>query len=309
MLIIGIDENGLGPLLGPLIVTAVAFETPVYDPELFWQIARGDTPADDSKKLFSRRQIKTAEQATLAWLGAFDAAPSTYAELVGQIVGTSPFPLICFENDPEICKPSSLTLPVWNDRSAIGRANENAVSHIKDMFITSNITPTRVRAFSICPGSFNAATDDPSMNKFKLDFQLMMQLVLDLAADYQGDVLALCGKVGSTQRYGPWLNSKGITKWSAQKEQREQSTYRIDSIGEVTFIRDADALHFPVAVASMVGKYLRELAMFELNQHLGEPGMRPASGYRDRITADFVEKTTNRRLEIGLSDPCFLRNS
>ena len=39
MRVVGIDENGLGPLLGPLVVTAVAFDVPVYDRELFWRAA------------------------------------------------------------------------------------------------------------------------------------------------------------------------------------------------------------------------------------------------------------------------------
>ena len=52
MLIIGIDENGLGPLLGPLVVTAVAFEAEEYDRDAFWRIGREYMLADDSKKIF-----------------------------------------------------------------------------------------------------------------------------------------------------------------------------------------------------------------------------------------------------------------
>ncbi len=32
-LVIGIDENGLGPRLGPLVVTAVAMEVDAYEPK------------------------------------------------------------------------------------------------------------------------------------------------------------------------------------------------------------------------------------------------------------------------------------
>ncbi|MCP4600554.1 MAG: hypothetical protein GY847_08485 [Proteobacteria bacterium] len=304
MLIIGIDENGLGPLLGPLVVTGVAFEVPWYDRETIWRVAREHLSADDSKKLFSRARLKTAEDATLSWLDVFGISPDTHFELADRILVSITSRLPCSPNVPDHCRPSSISLPVWTDcyspdKAKCGRASlDNA-----------GVTPTAVRMLSICPGAFNAATADPRMNKLRLDFHLMMQLVKELTQGYQGDVSVLCGKIGSTQRYGTWLDMEKIGMWSTEVESREVSTYKVGKKSRISFIKDADALHLPVAVSSMIGKYVRELSMLDLNQLLAEKNMRPASGYRDRVTAEFVAKTAKRRLEIGLSDKCFTRNS
>ena len=79
--------------------------------------------------------------------------------------------------------------------------------------------------------------------------------------------------------------------------------------GRVSFIRDGDASHLPIAVASMVGKYLRELAMRDINTLLDAPNVRPASGYRDKVTARFIAQTEAARDRIGIKPECFLRNS
>jgi ribonuclease HII len=306
MLVVGIDENGLGPLLGPLVVTAVAFETPSYDRETFWRAVKDILPADDSKKLFSRSGLKSAEKATLSWLGAFGIEAVSHRDLEAQICLPAPFPVPRDDTVCEPCAPGTEALPIWADDvdvEPIGRARRSCAR--------SDIRPAFVCAFSVCPGIFNAATSDPEMNKFRLDFQLMMELVKALSKrnGSDGELLALCGKVGSTRYYGPWLEAGGIGSWFAEEEDREVSSYRVPTMGKISFIKDGDGFHLPIAVASMVGKYLRELAMLDLNRCLAIPGMRPASGYRDKITKEFVARTGERRRELQLEDICFLRNS
>jgi ribonuclease HII len=75
---------------------------------------------------------------------------------------------------------------------------------------------------------------------------------------------------------------------------------------ELRFVRDGDALHLPVAVASMIGKYLRELAMERLGASLGA-AEDPPSGYRDGRTKAFVRESAALRAALGLPDSCFLR--
>ncbi len=306
MWVVGIDENGLGPLLGPLVVTAVAFETPSYDRNTFWRAVKDVLPADDSKKLFSRNSLKSAEKATLSWLGAFGIEAASHEDLAAQICLSPPFPPPPNEIDCTWCAPEKSVLPAWTnavDGDAIGKARKSCAR--------SAIRPALVRSFSVCPGVYNAATADPAMNKFRLDFQLMMELVKALSTHNAADreLLVLCGKVGSTRYYGPWLEAAGFGSWSVEEEERELSSYQVPSMGKISFIKDGDGTHLPVAVASMVGKYLRELTMRDINRRLAVPGVRSASGYRDKITKEFVARTKDRRRELQLEDRCFLRNS
>jgi hypothetical protein len=263
-------------------------------------------PADDSKKLFSRNSLKSAERATLSWLGAFGIEAASHEDLEAQICLSPPFPPPLSETDCTWCAPGKSALPAWAsavDGDATDKARKSCAS--------SGIRPALVRSFSVCPGIYNAATAEPEMNKFRLDFQLMMELVKALsthsAAD--GELLVLCGKVGSTRYYGPWLEAAGFGSWFVEEEEREISSYQVPSVGKISFIKDGDGIHLPVAVASMVGKYLRELAMGDINRRLAIPDVRSASGYRDNVTKEFVARTNDKRRKLQLDDRCFLRNS
>jgi len=302
VLVIGIDENGLGPLLGPLVVTGSAFEMERYDREDLWRTIEGVIVADDSKKLWNPRRLGPAEAETLRWLQAFSVRPSSHEALVDEIC-TNCLPLPCEASLPAHCRPSEMALPVWGS----GGMDDGARGAV-EVLGAAGIRPVAVRSISSCPGALNVATGEGGMNKFRLDLHLMVALAKQLTEGRDEDVLVICGKVGSTRRYGPWLADEGLDAWWTEEETSAASTYRVRGLGRLRFVRDADGLHLPVAVASMVGKYLRELAMHDLNALLGPGRERKASGYRDRVTAAFVDETEERRSEIGLEDCCFLRS-
>jgi ribonuclease HII len=61
----GVDENGLGPLLGPLVTTAVTFEIPQYRRALHATWGR-ELGIDDSKNTAAFGQMRAAEALALA---------------------------------------------------------------------------------------------------------------------------------------------------------------------------------------------------------------------------------------------------
>jgi len=302
--VVGVDENGLGPLLGPLVVTAVSFEARSYDREAFWALAGPDLPAADSKVLFSRGSMARAERATLAWLDLLGLSPTSRDDLAGAIGLVPEVAPPCPDPSAPACRPAHIGIPIWSAGPG-GRAPEGA----RDRLDRAGVRVRAARQIAICPGLYNRETRRPGKTKLRLDFDAMMRLVSREAEDAPGGLLALCGKIGSTRRYGPQLEAAFPGRWRALGEEAAESAYEVDGIGAVRFVRDADSLHLPVAVASMIGKYAREIEMLGLNRLLGWSEGRAASGYRDPVTARFVRETGHRRAEIGLPDRCFLRGS
>lgn len=298
---IGIDENGLGPLLGPLVVTGAAFDAPGYDREAFWSLAGPDLLAGDSKELWDRHRPAAGENAVRRWLGLFRVEAGDHAALLRSVGLAPPVPLPCAAI-PDCCAPSREPLPRWG-------AGDGALSlGAWDRLDRARVRPAGIRASVLCAGAFNRALEEGHGNKLRLDCERMLAVLATLLpAEPGGQVLALLGKVGSTRRYGQWLEAAFPGGVETLEEQPEISRYRIPGRDvEIQFVRDGDALHLPVAVASMIGKYLRELAMDRLGAALGA-GDDPPSGYRDRRTKAFVESSASLRVALGLPDSCFLR--
>lgn len=304
MRIIGIDENGLGPLLGPLTVTAAVFEADSYDPERFWRAAAGIVRASDSKRIFSARTLPAAEAATLEWLAAFGVEAASHQDLVSCLQARSPFIAPCGGDPHACCQRSSALLPRFGASAGVDLSSARA---LREAFTAAGIALLHVRVHTMCPGALNAACAVGGMSKLWVDCRLMLDHVIRESRSAPGEVFALLGKIGAMRRYGPWLFDADLVRSTAALETPPLSAYDVDGVGRISFVRDGDALHLPIAVASMVGKYVRELAVEEMNERLGAPHGKRASGYRDPLTAAFVRDTAAKRAALGLPDRCFLR--
>lgn len=91
------------------------------------------------------------------------------------------------------------------------------------------------------------------------------------------------------------------------RESREKSSYRVGA-SELHFQTGAEA-HFPVAVASMICKYIRELAMEQFNAFWQRrvPELKPTKGYPTdarRFRADIAQM----QRELDISDDVLWRN-
>src|SRR5439155_26909298 len=87
------------------------------------------------------------------------------------------------------------------------------------------------------------------------------RLVLAARADAGAEIFAACGKVGGFDRYtfGPIVDAGCLHV--PLVEGRARSEYQVAGVGRVAFVRDADASHMLVSMASLVGKWVRDTLM------------------------------------------------
>ena len=285
--IIAIDENAYGPLIGPLLVTAVKIEA---EGDPFEELKLGDMKFpfrfSDSKKVFQRNRsgYSAGEIAVHAILQAFGLRPSTFTELLKAV---SPEALDEYIREGLGDRLGDVELPLW--------AKEIRDYYIQNQFEAMGIKPLSLRARVVFPPHFNRMIDDLD-NKALLDLKLFISLLEELAES--GDV-ALLGKIGGTARYGRFFEALGVEIKEIKGEGKGRSSYDV-ILGEreisLHFLLDADEIFLPVALASLLGKYIREIYMYLLARALGKEDPIPwASGYRhDSKTYDLLELAEKR---------------
>jgi ribonuclease HII len=308
---IGADENGLGPRLGPLIVTAVLAEVSEAGHKAVSRAARGP-PASllgDSKALLSHGDVSLGE----AWArilvarASGGAAPHTTIEEVVRAVSADSHEDLqrpC----PERAKPQC-----WSTKDEAFEAGGDLLADVEWALATLEEKGVRVklvRSVIVCTNALNEAVKR-GKSRFHVDLHAMERLMLDMRATLPSDVLSVCGKVGGIGHYqaafGP-LNGRLST---TLVEKRHESAYHFPGLGEIRFVVDADANDRLVGLASLVGKWLREVLMGRITRHYQafDPELPSASGYHDPITEQFVAATRLHRKRAKIPDHCFERTS
>ncbi|MGB9589874.1 MAG: hypothetical protein ACP5QG_07920 [candidate division WOR-3 bacterium] len=241
MRVAGFDENGLGPRLGPLMVTGVLLEISGDDEML---LANHSGPIDDSKRIFKRDPKSYACGESIA-LGIIASA--------GIGVGDTDALREGLGLPDDLPLPAS-RLPIWCRKEKLPK-------------VETRVLGIRVRATP--PSVINR------LNKFNHTVSCM----IDLARQIMPLDLCVLGKVGGRKFYGPFLWEAFGDGPSTLREEQSESVYLAGGT-EWRFLQDADATHLPVAMASIVGKYIRELVMLELNARAGFSAPIPyCSGY------------------------------
>jgi ribonuclease HII len=302
---IGADENGLGSRLGPMVVTAVLAETDEAGERFLSRklpkSLREDL--DDSKQLMSHHDVSIGEAWARALTGDVAQNPSELFERL-SLEGSAKLREPC---------PSTAAQQCWSEQhDAFSATDEQRARVSKHLALlrARGVNVLEVRSSVICTKQLN---DDRARgkNRFVSDLHAMERLVLALRERAGSPVHAVCGKVGGIGEYGKFFGPLSGWLHATIVEGQAESAYQFPKLGRVRFVRDADA-HAPlVMLASLVGKYLRELFMGRIARHYpghDDPDLQRPSGYHDPVTAAFVERTTlvrkRRRLPIG----CFERD-
>jgi ribonuclease HII len=321
---IGIDENGLGPRLGPLVVTSVVARShdtrlPPTGPDGHQraeQRARGALRERlaDSKKLVSHGDTALGE----AWARAIALRAARRADQSNVHVIETPDQLVraLSLDPPEALRspcPSDHAAQCWSaEGEALVAAPELVRTIEKDLakLESQGVDVLRATCVVTCVRRLNDGVAQ-GLSRFDVDLHCMERLVLDAREREGQDVVAICGKVGGYDRYPDAFGPLGGRLHTVMCEGRARSEYALPGLGRIAFVRDADDSHLLVSMASLVGKWVRDLLMARIVRYHRErdPELPDASGYHDPVTTRFIERTRLVRGSRSLPDDCFTRRA
>lgn len=311
---IGVDENGLGPRLGPMVVTAVLARVTGDGAQVAGRAPRGALAArlGDSKQLVSHGDVALGE----AWARALIARGCGRAD--GAAAGGSVDDLlhaIALDDRSALRAPcpGHVEQQCWSSEGEAFTAPDKLVRSVcRDLekLGEKGVEIVAVRSVLLCAKRMNDGAR-AGKNRFVLDLHAMERLVLDLRRIAGSDVLAVCGKVGGFGKYGAAFGPLAGRLHTIIEEGRARSAYHFPGVGEIAFVRDSDASDLCVAMASMVGKYVREALMGRIARHYQRAieGLPGASGYHDPVTTAFIAATSLVRGGRSVPDECFERRS
>jgi hypothetical protein len=320
MVLAGIDEAGYGPLLGPLVVGCCAFEFDGGDgPELpcLWKRLNKSVSktrsksgrklhVNDSKLVYSpsigmhelERSVLALTAAMHGWPGCFDDfLKLTAAHAIADLAEHGWY-------DPD----SAETFPLEQTAAAVrvlanGLKTEMARSGTRCVHFNARVIPER---------QYNRIVE-ATRNKSSLLFSTAA-VHLDFLLKTFGDrgLVIFCDRQGGRASYGPLLRLM-FDEWSLEVTQETDghSEYRLlrgaDAV-RILFREKAEAQCMPVALASMLSKYLRESLMRRFNSfwkaHL--PDLIPTAGYyNDGLR--FLNDIQAKRIELGVVDADLIR--
>ncbi len=289
--IIGADEAGYGPNLGPLLIAASMWDVPVdFNESDFDNLSslfaakpyRSDCkhiPLADSKKLFSpAKGIQTLETGLLAMLGKEPPVNcQSWRENLEVSIPASDGTGLNVSEMPWYDNLRNQPIPAVQSKEEVRRLSKFAERVLSDQ----EIELPQTRFYLISEKKFNEEVAKLGSKGQLLSLQTL-HLVAELLAGEADEVEIFCDRQGGRKNYMPVLSEAMPEHWFQEvRISPERCTYR-NMAGNLTIHFSVGGDSFPpTALASMMAKYTRERMMEAFNSYWAEqiPGIKATAGY------------------------------
>ncbi|QDU26305.1 Hypothetical protein ETAA8_13830 [Anatilimnocola aggregata] len=310
-LLIGTDEAGYGPNLGPLVVAASA-----------WQVPQNIGPADlyehlqeliavecgkhetrmaiaDSKALYSPGSgLAALECGVLSCLALLGEQPRSTTSLWNSLAAH------CQSERASLAwhVAEDEQLPIDACPQRIGHCTESLGAGLQSL----DVSLKSIRAAAVFPEKFNAEVERHE-NKATVLSLVTLELIRGLLDDLPGTpVIVTCDKHGGRDRYAHLIQHVfGDEPVRVLRESKAASAYRLHYAGrqiELQFLAKGERM-LAAALASMTAKYLREISLRPFNrfwqQHV--PGLKPTAGYPNDARR-FKAEILAVQQQLGITD-------
>lgn len=326
---VGIDEAGLGPTLGPLVIAsfstrgpsdlAMALAAAIDAPRGRPLVAPPIMEAGDSKEIYTgKHKLARLERTALAtWMWCTDSseAPSSGRDLIARVGSPTPFRSAA----PWFAEDWGLErgLPIACDRDDLLAT----VEHLTRVAEAAGVRPEGYRADVISAHEFNEDLG-AEIQRGGTKNTWVVSRTLSLAREAVGapsasqGVHVLCDKAGGRDDYMSAL-ARAFPERIAEQRHRERarSDYELFELMErgqpmqISFAMKADRFDVRVGLASCLAKYLRELSVDALNRWFAQrvPELRPTAGY-PQDARRFIEQVADIAREHGLETAHWIRS-
>lgn len=304
-IVAGIDECGYGPLLGPLVVSSSIFlimeqpEADIWDrlPNSVSGLKKGlggRILVCDSKKAYSHQTgFKHLERTVRAFLNQLRVTSTPFSSIL---------PVISNDLAHAFAKYPWYNA-LYND--SIPEIDQSVSNTLSEEMKYGGIEFIDFRSICTDVAEFNEIVDTTHNKAWAVIFpvlELIRQIISIAHYCCAKKVIIYCDRLGGRKFYGSILQGIPDHIIHYREESSTLSKYELISTGktkrslDIQFEVKSDDKYLPVALASMVGKYIREKVMQHMNDYFIklQPGLKPTAGYwtdGHRFLSDLQDET------------------
>ena len=288
--LVGIDEAGYGPILGPLVVSSAAFSVPdeLLRADLWEKLSRaagskkaglnGRLLITDSKKAYSKSAgIGHLRRTVLASLGCMQCCPTDAAELLA---------ILCQQSCPRLSE-----YPWYENLKDFPLGANDDDIHIASSVLEKTLAANGmklllIKADCLDVGHYNRMVSAVK-NKARVLFTAVSGLIKDAIDNCPAGetIQIIVDRQGGRINYRNALSLMfGGMDIQVVRQDATISSYQLTGDGRVVkihFTAKADTRFLPVALASMTAKYIRQVLVKAINEYFiaHSSQLRPTAGY------------------------------